>query len=88
MSKDWTTKAKDMLIARLIMEDYASKKQIDVLGLFELVFNKSEKRMDFRLANWVCVLVKQFNTMYGANQGEYVTRQVITSCMTQGQTLH
>lgn len=88
MNKDWPTKAKDMHIAQLIMEEYANKQHTDSLGLFELVVVQSEKRMDFRLSNWVLALAEQFNTMYGASQGDFITRQVISFCMIQGQTLH
>lgn len=88
MNKNWPTKEKDLHIAQLIMEEYATKQQSDALGLFELVVDQAEKRMNFRLSNWVLVLAQQFKTMYGANQGDYVIRQVITRCMTQDQTLH
>lgn len=88
MKKNWPTKDKDMRIAQLIMEQYASDQQADALGLFELVVNQREKRMNFRLAHWVFALAEQFNSMYGATQGDYVTRQVISHCMKQGQTLH
>lgn len=88
VNKNWPTKDKDMHIAQLIMEEYASKQRSEALGLFELVVDQGEKRMNFRLSNWVLILAQQFKAMYGANQGDYVTRQVISRCMTQGQTLH
>tara|TARA_Y100000588_G_scaffold371498_1_gene442852 strand:+ start:121 stop:387 length:267 start_codon:yes stop_codon:yes gene_type:complete len=88
MNKDWPTKEKDMHIAQLIMEEYAKEQESETLGLFELVVDEEEKRMNFQLANWVIVLAQQFQSMYGSNQGEHVTRQVITRCLTQGQTVH
>ncbi|MCP0913017.1 MULTISPECIES: hypothetical protein [Legionella] len=88
MNKNWPTKNKDMHIAQLIMEEYAKEQETQTLGLFELVIDQGEKRMNFRLANWVLALAKQFNSMYGANQGDFVTRQVISYCITQGQTIH
>lgn len=88
MNKNWPTKMKDMHIAQLIMEEFANKQNSESLGLFELVVDQHEKRMNFRLSNWVFALAEQFNSMYGANQGDFITRQVISSCMTQGQTLH
>ena len=42
MKINWPTKRKDMLIAHLIMEEYAHNKQIEVLGLFELVVNLND----------------------------------------------
>ena len=88
MSNDWVTKEKDIHIAQLIMEEYASKQNTDSLGLFELVVDTTEKRMDFRLSNWVLALAEHFNSLYGANQGDFVTRRVISHCMIQGKTLH
>ena len=88
MDQNWPTKDKDMHTAQLIMEQYAKENESESLGLFELVVNESEKRMNFRLANWVLTIAQHFNSMYGADQGDYVTRQIITRCITQGQTLH
>lgn len=88
MTEKWTTKDHDMHIAQTIMEEYAHKKQVEVLGLFEVVVDQQQKKMDFRIANWVFALAEQFNHLYGAQQGDFVTRQVITSCMRQDQTLH
>ncbi|MFS9415207.1 hypothetical protein QPW89_08235 [Legionella pneumophila] len=44
--------------------------------------------MNFRLSGWVVILAKHFTSLYGVSQGDYVTRQVISRCITQGQTLH
>ncbi len=88
VDNNWPTKEKDMHLAQLIMEEFAGKQESDSLGLFELVVNQEEKQMNFRLSNWVLVLAQRFNSLYGANQGDYVTRLVISRCMVQGQTLH
>ena len=77
-----------MLVAAEIMEDYARQNDSESIGLFELFVNPKEKRMNFRLSNWVLALAEHFATMYGANQGELITRKVITSCMVNEQTLH
>lgn len=88
MNQNWPTKDKDLQTARVIMEEYAHEKETDALGLLEIVVNESEKRMDFRLSGWVILLAKHFNSLYGATQGDYVTRQVISRCITQGATVH
>lgn len=88
MNKNWPTQKEDMHLAQLIMEAFADKQNSDSLGLFELFISPEDKRMNFRLSHWVLMLAKQFNSMYGAQQGDYVTRQVISRCMIQGQTLH
>ena len=88
MDKNWPTKDKDMLIAQLIMEEYADKQNSESLGLLELVVDREEKRMNFRLSNWILVLAQQFNSMYGIHQGEYVIRQIISGCIIKDQTLH
>jgi len=88
VDKNWPTKNKDMHIAHSIMEQYATQQNSGALGLFELVVNQTEKRMNFRLANWVLAIANRFNSLYGVNQGEEITRLVISHCMIQGQTLH
>lgn len=88
MSQNWPTRDKDLQTARVIMEEYAHEKESASLGLFEIVVDQIAKKMDFRLSGWVVILAKHFSSMYGASHGDYVTRQVISSCITQGQTLH
>jgi hypothetical protein len=88
MNQNWPTRDRDLQAARVIMEEYASERDSDSLGLFEVVVDLAEKRMNFCLSGWVVILARHFNSMYGACQGDFVTRQVITSCITQGETLH
>lgn len=88
MTQDWPTRDKDLKIARFIMEEYANECESDSLGFLEIVVDAAEKRMNFCLSGWVVILAKHFNSVYGASQGDFVTRQIITRCITQGQTLH
>ena len=88
MNKNWPTKDKDTQIARLIMEEYAMRQECESLGLLEVVVNQEEKSMNFRMASWVLTLAQQFNSMYGAFKGDYITRQVISKWMTEGQVIH
>lgn len=88
MNKNWPTKARDMFVAEQIMEEYAKSNNSESLGLFELFVNPGEKRMDFRLSNWVVTLAEHFKSLYGANQGDFVIRKVISSCLTNGHILH
>lgn len=88
MNNSWPTKNRDMHTAQRIMEEYASEQNSNSLGLFEVVVNQEEKRMDFRLSSWVLVLAEHFKSLYGANRGDFVTRQVISYCLTKGETLH
>lgn len=88
MSQNWPTRDRDLQTARVIMEEYANKRDSDSLGLFEIVVDSAQKRMNFCLSGWVVILAKHFNSKYGVSQGDFVTRQIITCCITQGQTLH
>ena len=88
MSPNWPTRDSDLQTARSIMEEYANERDRDSLGLFEIVVDTAEKRMDYCLSEWVVILAKRFQSMYGMIQGDFVTRQIITQCITQGQTLH
>ncbi len=88
MIKKWSTEHKDMRTAQMIMEKYASRQNSQYLGLFELVFSQPEKLLKFKIADWVVVLATHYSKLYGATQGEYVTRCVISRCMVQNETLH
>jgi hypothetical protein len=88
MNQSWPTKEKDLRIAQIIMEEYAYEHESDALGLFEIEVDKAEKRMNFCVSGWVILMAKHFVSLYGASQGDFVTRQIISYCITQNQTLH
>lgn len=88
MNKNWPTKYEDMSAAQRIMEEYANQQNTDSLGLFEVVVNQEEKRMGFRLSSWVMKVAAHFKSIYGASKGDLITRQVISYCITKGETLH
>jgi hypothetical protein len=88
MNQSWPTREEDLQTARVIMEQYANDRDSNALGLFEIVVDQIEKRMNFRLSGWILILAKHFVTSYGADQGDYVTRQVISRCIMQDATVH
>lgn len=88
MSQNWPTREKDLQTARVIMEEYANDRDSNTLGLFEIVVDQMEKRMNFRLSGWVVILAKHFVSAYGVTQGDFITRQVISRCITQDATVH
>lgn len=88
MNQNWPTKEKDLLVAEQVIEEYANSVNTDALGLFELVHHPQERHMAFRLANWVLTLANYFVSTYGAEQGDFVTRKVVSRCLINGQTLH
>lgn len=87
MSRKWPTKEQDLRIAHLIMDKFSDEGN-DELGLFEIVVDPQRKRMNLRLAHWVLVMTEQFKSMYGARHGDFVTRQVLSDCITHGETIH
>lgn len=88
MIQKWPTKSKDVKAAQQIMEEYAQQHKLDSLGLFELVVDPDEKKMDFRLSPWVSKVALYFQGEYGDKQGDRITRQVISYCITKNETIH
>jgi hypothetical protein len=88
MSQNWMTKDSDLQAARVIMEQYATERESNSLGLFEIGVDQGKKRMQLRLSGWVVLLAKHFVSKYGFHQGDFITRQIISSCITQGHTVH
>lgn len=88
MNNNWPTREQDMFIAQRILEEYADANNINSLSVFEVVVNKNEKKMDFRLSSWVLFLAAHFQSLYGASQGDFVTRQILTRYIIKGETIH
>lgn len=84
----WPTKYKDLRIAQEIMEQYAQENDTQTLSIFDWVFDPIKKRMDFHFSQWIAHLIIQFTTMYGLEQGDFVSRQIISKLIVQGETLH
>jgi hypothetical protein len=88
MKQHWSTQEQDMTTAKELIEAYAIANQSDSVDLFELVVDKEKKQMGFCLSGWVLMLAQHFTKTYGPNQGDFVTRQVLSRCITQGNTVH
>ena len=86
--KDWPTKEKDIQLAQGIMKEFSQKQERETLSFLDLVVDQKEKRMNFRLSNWVFAVSEQFNSLYGASQGDFVTRQILSQCITSGHVVH
>lgn len=59
MSQNWPTRDKDLQTARVIMEEYASERESDTLGLFEIVVDQAEKN-EFPAIRMGCHFSKTF----------------------------
>lgn len=88
MDLKWSTKKQDMQVARLIIDEYADEKGTETLGLFELVVNSGKEQRNLRLSGWVVALSDYFQSTYGNEYGDFVTKMVISKCITNGQTIH
>jgi hypothetical protein len=88
MNKEWPTKEKDMQIAQMIIDEFSEETEVSSLGLFELVVAKNKSSMNLRLSGWVVALSNYFHSAYGPKHGDFVTKMVISNCITSGQTVH
>lgn len=88
MQTNWPTKEKDLEIAQNIIEEYTRNHDGDVLGIFEVVVSQDKEAPDVRLADWVVTLTDYFQDKYGIEQGDFVTKMVISRCITHGNTVH
>lgn len=88
MNHDWPTKDQDIFMAKQLIETYATQTKSEALGLFELVVDKKAKRMDYQLAHWVHYLASYFKATYGEEKGDFITGQIISYWLTEGQTIH
>ncbi len=82
----WDTKEYDLSIARKVIENYANDHK--EIGLLQCVFNASKKSLSYELADWIPLIAKEFMDEYGAEQGDFITRKVISYLITNGDTVH
>lgn len=87
MNKSWPNRMRDIIIAEQLMSQFVSE-EVSGLNLFELVVDLQEKSMNFRLSRWILILAEKFVQLYGEEEGEMVTRRVISLFMREKQTLH
>lgn len=78
-------KWRDKLLAEEIMSQY---KTDGTLSLFELVIDLQQKKMAYDLSPWVLDLVTHFQSLYGQEQGEQVTREIISEYLRGEAVLH
>lgn len=88
MQTNWPTKEKDLEVAKNIIEEYTRNQDSDVLGIFEVVVSQDKEVPDVHLAEWVVTLTDYFHEKYGYEQGDFVTKMVISNCITHGNIIH
>ena len=88
MEKKWPTKEKDLEAAKNIIEDYVRINDGDTLGIFEVTVRDNKEVPDVHLAEWVINISDYFQDKYGPTQGDFVTKMVISRCLTQGNVVH
>jgi hypothetical protein len=87
---DWPTKSKDLNLAQSFIDWYANSigRSSASIGLFEVVADIQNKKMDLKLSPWVLAMTLYFQKIYGLEQGELISRKILTLYFTQDQSIH
>jgi len=88
MNIEWPNKEHDLEIASKIIEEYIEQTDGGQLGLFELVISHKKEASDLRISGWVIAIAEYFRSEYGLEHGNFVTKMIISKCLTNGNTLH
>lgn len=86
MTNTWTTEQQDMYFARQVIAEHGGEDTL--LGIFEMEMDIEGHLKQVRLSPWVMILIKHFRKVYGEEQGDFVTKKVMSCCMVNGQTVH
>ncbi|HBB53499.1 MAG TPA: hypothetical protein DCZ80_06320 [Legionellales bacterium] len=86
----WPTKHKDLKVAKSFIDGYAQYvgRQSEGVGLFEVVADIAKKSLELKLSPWVIAMTLHFQKIYGNEQGEVISRKILSLYFTQGQTIH
>lgn len=85
MPNEWSTSSYDLYVARQVISQHTNEDK--PLGIFEIVLSENGQNRVF-LAEWVKILRDFYHYTYGEEQGEFVMRKVVTTCLTTGETIH
>lgn len=85
--QQWPTKETDLKAASAIIAKYLDLHETNSLGLFEVTPNGANEP-GVRLAEWVIEMVDYFKEQYGEEQGEWVSRLVVSKYLTMGHRIH
>ena len=87
MNEQWPTQHRDLQIAAHIIQRHIHMNRGEPLGLFEVKTGEQED-FDFTLSDWVVELIDCFSELYGDEQGDFVTKMIVSQCLSQYHTLH
>jgi hypothetical protein len=87
MTTQWATKEKDLMTAQGVLRQYYGDTNQRAIGIQEVTIVK-EGSIHIERADWVVELEELFEKQYGENHGVQVAQNVITTLLTQGQTIH
>lgn len=88
MIEQWPTRFQDLMTAEQVLSYFVDNEVAVKLNIFELVVDMQQKKMNFVLSPWVMALAAQYASIYGEEQGEVITRKVISFYMRESQVLH
>lgn len=83
----WITQADDIEFAEQTINKHIELNEGEPIGLFEIVI-KPNDAVDICVADWVIELSNHFDEKYGKEKGAYITKMIVSRCLTRGETLH
>lgn len=86
MLPKWTTEASDWKIAQSVIEKHSVMNGGEPLGIVDVVVSDDE--IGYEVSNWIKELTDIFCQKYGRQQGEVITKLIVSRCMTRGHTIH
>ena len=87
--QDWPTKYKDLSILKFYLETYqVFSGNKNSQSLFEWRLTPNQKNFQITLSPWLQAMILHFMDLYGVEQGEFISRRLVSYCLTQGQTFH
>ncbi len=87
MTTQWATKEKDLITAQGVLRQHYGDTNQKMVGIQEVTI-KREGSIHIERADWVLELEEIFEQQYGEDKGVKVAQNVITTLLTQGETIH
>lgn len=88
MLLNWPTETTDWDMAQSVLDKYIDMNGGEPLGIIEVVISVDDHRVEYQVATWVKELTAIFCEKYGRQQGEIITKKIVSRCLTIGHTIH
>ena len=88
MQDNWITEQDDLSIATDIIEKHINLLDVDEHLPMPKIIARLDNALEYVTPDWMLEIAETFDDRYGLQQGDFVTRRVLTHFLLNGRVIH